>query len=104
MDSNVTVEVTRGWLKREREAKGDISIIQSSTRTALFYPEVILLMSLLEVKHPVSEGLERRRRQPSPDGRNLSVVERPRDVVQLVAHSNFPGQRLQMHQECLDNE
>ena len=60
------------------------------------YPLVVLVVSLLEVDHPVAECFERGRCHATPDVRYQTVVQRPGDVVQLMAHANLARQRLRM--------
>ncbi len=69
---------------------------QSCART---HPAEVLLVSALEVDHPVSERLERVGRETAPDVGDLPVEESARHVVQLAAHPNLSRQCLQRHNQ-----
>ena len=57
-------------------------------------PVVVLLVSPLEVQHPVTQGLECSRGQAAPDARYHTIVEGAGHIVQLGAHTHLTSQGL----------
>ena len=56
------------------------------------HPRIVLSVSVDMVEHPVAERLESGRRETSPHFRQRAVVYRPRQLFELVAHSNLTRQ------------
>lgn len=59
------------------------------------YPTVILLISLLEMGHPVTKRLKSVRCQLLPNDRNVTIKKGSSDLVQLAAHPHLTSQGLQ---------
>ena len=59
------------------------------------HPVVVLLISPVEMDHPVSQGFESVGGQASPDGWDESIEQRLGHIVQFIAHSYLPSQGLQ---------
>jgi len=60
----------------------------------MYYPEIVLIISLLKVNHPVAKCFERGWCKTPPDGRYVTVIKRSGNVVQLITHPHLASQRL----------
>eukprot|EP00968_Pinguiococcus_pyrenoidosus_P001316 scaffold58_cov256-Pinguiococcus_pyrenoidosus.AAC.11 len=85
----------RGLNQRREVALRDVKSREPyAGRLAVGDPVFILSVSRGEVVHPRAQRLLRVRRQAAPHRRQEAVVQTVAEVVQLVAHADFPNERL----------
>lgn len=61
---------------------------------AILDPGFVLLKSALKVNHPVAKRFESCRSKLAPHGRQLAIVKRACELIELVGHANLTSKRL----------